>query len=593
MKKILFVSPTGTLDNGAEISITNLMVFLSNLGYTVYNTVPTVGHRASEDYTQKMNQAGIRLFHLETRQWWWEEAPAHSPFYEDEKAIYYQKNIFELRKIIREEAIDVVVSNTVNVFQGAFAAAAENVRHIWLIHEFPLEEFAYYKTLLPCIESLSDSIFSVDGNLETYLKERLQSKDLLSSFIPFSHVQLERELPEGKDTRIVSIGRINENKNQLELLEAYELLSQPRPDLVFIGGWDDSYKKKCDQFIAEKELDRVSFSGNLADPWEMVTNKDMLVINSKMETFGLVYVEGLLNGVPVLASDNLGYQSVKKVFESGQQYALGNVEELVTHLSDMIQNFEHYKYSSILQRENVREKYIIENAYKNILTSLDDDECRTKMSLSIASLFGGADPFRVLSPSNRDNITIYFGHDNQGISENNAKKFSFQDSGIVEFKVAEGVHTVRVDMTERPSYFETVKLVNSEFETEIIPNQTNAVQLNDSFFFFEPDPQIFYDVSKFPKGNYRLIYQSYSFEEEETTAFLPRHLVTRLLASKNKSAIQSQRMNDFILENQILSQKNNSLKEELKKLTADYHAVIGSRRWIIPTKIINFLRRKK
>lgn len=37
--------------------------------------------------------------------------------------------------------MDLVISNTVNVFQGALAAAFEDVKHFWLIHEFPGGEF--------------------------------------------------------------------------------------------------------------------------------------------------------------------------------------------------------------------------------------------------------------------------------------------------------------------------------------------------------------------------------------------------------------------------------------------------------------------
>ena len=41
-KNILFISPTGTLDNGAEISITNLMNYLVSRGHNVYNVFPNV-----------------------------------------------------------------------------------------------------------------------------------------------------------------------------------------------------------------------------------------------------------------------------------------------------------------------------------------------------------------------------------------------------------------------------------------------------------------------------------------------------------------------------------------------------------------------
>ena len=39
-KKILFISPTGTLDNGAEISIVNLMEYLVETGHQVINAIP-------------------------------------------------------------------------------------------------------------------------------------------------------------------------------------------------------------------------------------------------------------------------------------------------------------------------------------------------------------------------------------------------------------------------------------------------------------------------------------------------------------------------------------------------------------------------
>ena len=49
-KTILFISPTGTLDNGAEISIVNLMKFLVKKGYRVLNVVPDYKVPSKEEY---------------------------------------------------------------------------------------------------------------------------------------------------------------------------------------------------------------------------------------------------------------------------------------------------------------------------------------------------------------------------------------------------------------------------------------------------------------------------------------------------------------------------------------------------------------
>ncbi|WEM60652.1 hypothetical protein P1T46_05660 [Streptococcus parauberis] len=50
MKNILFISPTGTLDNGAEQSITSLMGHLAESGYHIINVVPSENHSTTENY---------------------------------------------------------------------------------------------------------------------------------------------------------------------------------------------------------------------------------------------------------------------------------------------------------------------------------------------------------------------------------------------------------------------------------------------------------------------------------------------------------------------------------------------------------------
>ena len=109
VKRILFISPTGTLDNGAEKSITNLMVYLSEIGYDIYNVYPENGHPTHASYESKLSNVNVHLFPLSTIKWWWEEAPGDRLFSKEERVIYYQKNIKEIRDIIVEQDIDLVI----------------------------------------------------------------------------------------------------------------------------------------------------------------------------------------------------------------------------------------------------------------------------------------------------------------------------------------------------------------------------------------------------------------------------------------------------------------------------------------------------
>ena len=63
IKRILFVSLTGTLDNGAEKSITNLMIYLSENGYQIFNVYPENGHYTHRQYVQSLLKRTLSYFH--------------------------------------------------------------------------------------------------------------------------------------------------------------------------------------------------------------------------------------------------------------------------------------------------------------------------------------------------------------------------------------------------------------------------------------------------------------------------------------------------------------------------------------------------
>ena len=115
--KILFVSPVGAMFSGAEVSIVNLMKLLLQQGHEVYNVIPDNAPHIDKDYLRHMDTTGIKLFQLKNNQWWWPESKTLN-ISELEIQTSQQKNIEEVREIIRNEQIELVISNTVNVFRG-------------------------------------------------------------------------------------------------------------------------------------------------------------------------------------------------------------------------------------------------------------------------------------------------------------------------------------------------------------------------------------------------------------------------------------------------------------------------------------------
>ena len=379
-KTILFISPTGTLDNGAEISIVNLMKFLVDEGYRVLNVFPDYKVPSQEEYRTVLQNAGIETYGLTAVKWWWEDAPGGSPGNHFMRVTSYNKNIKDIRNVIVDNKVDLVISNTVNVFQGALAVAFENVKHFWLIHEFPEGEFGYYKEKLDFIDKFSDDIFAVTGALTEDLEKYFPNRKIYS-FAPYTQMDPKEEIKTDSNfhNRIISVGRLTQRKNQLELIKAFQLLNLEGTELVFLGAWDEDYKQICDDYIAEHHLKSISFLGHVDDPWSMITDKDLAVFPSSMETFGLVYVESVLNGIPTILSDNAGHRSAFEYMnEQGHMYHLGDLEALTRIISDTLAQFNKEKREAVQAVPSLKERYSLESVYANITEKLEDNELHHK-----------------------------------------------------------------------------------------------------------------------------------------------------------------------------------------------------------------------
>lgn len=569
VKRILFVSPTGTLDNGAEKSITNLMIYLSENGYQIFNVYPENGHYTHRQYIQSLLKKNIKLYPLQTIKWWWEEAPGDLLFSKEERSLFYQYNIKQIRDIIKNEKIDLVISNTVNVFQGSIAAACEKIPHYWLIHEFPDREFAYYKEKINYIFENSDKVFSVEGGLTETLSELTNQNSKLNSFVPYSHLSNENLIPSDK-RRIISIGKINENKNQLELLEAYVKLNRQVIPLVFIGDWEEDIKKQCDAFIKEHSLRNVHFLGFREKPWDEVTDADICVFTSKSEAFSLVFVESILKGVPSIVSNIKGYQSVSDYFQAGKSYNLNDTDELKDRIVELLDNFDDYKSRSLTIKNNSKKLYTVKNCFHSIISSLESlQENNEKTLTALDSLLGSVIPSHEIFDIKSQYISIFYSKNEEDFTEDHCYKFPFQYMDQIFFQVPMDIGKLRIDLSELPIYLESVNLkTSSDLKQEVFITATNGINTETGLLFDKNDPQILYSIDDVDSTNYVFSY-------------------------KLKDMFKLMKENSILSEIANLQSKHNQLVSDYQRLSDTYSSIINSKRWKMSSKIINFFRRSK
>lgn len=99
-------------------------------------------------------------------------------------------------------------------------------------------------------------------------------------------------------------------------------------------------------------------------------NADMFIHSSKLEGFGLVLVEAMYCGVPIISSDfKCGAKEILLNGEYGELFEVGNFEELAQKIEKLLfDNDRRQKY--ILKAKKMIKKFSMKNIlieYKKLL----------------------------------------------------------------------------------------------------------------------------------------------------------------------------------------------------------------------------------
>ncbi len=102
---------------------------------------------------------------------------------------------------------------------------------------------------------------------------------------------------------IVSYGRLHVNKGFDVLLKAASILVQRGVDFRLSIGGDGPERASLHHLTEELGLrDRVHYCGWVADPLALLDSSDLFVLSSRVEPFGIVVLEAMLRGVPIVST---------------------------------------------------------------------------------------------------------------------------------------------------------------------------------------------------------------------------------------------------------------------------------------------------
>ena len=234
-------------------------------------------------------------------------------------------------RAVRARGADAIVSNlSMSHVYGGAAARRARIPEIWWQQETPsrtLVERAAARIPTSAVVCLSDHSLAAQARLTprarlVKIPSGVNVDELHAA--RGTGASLRQQL--GWDGRPVVgiLGRLQPWKGQELFLRAAALVAAEEDSARFavvggaILGWEGDYPDRLHQLAADLGIaDRVHFSGHVDDPYAWLDMFDVAVHASKGEPFGLVIVEAMALGKPVVAAAAGGPREIVEDGESG------------------------------------------------------------------------------------------------------------------------------------------------------------------------------------------------------------------------------------------------------------------------------------
>ncbi len=317
--------------NEIELQTADSEIIYSNI---LNNSVDRIFYRLKvkkilNDIESKVDFSRVKLIHAHT-------------WYSDGGVAYLLSKKYNIPYVVTVRNSDLNVFQKYLIHERAFGKKIlEEAKSIVLIA-------ASYKSRVLNLSSLQSIIKGLENKI----------KIIPNGVDPFwiEHSRTKESKKETQDIfNILFIGKFTKDKNITALQEAVVLLHKEsgiKVKLHIVGGDGSRTKKVLKQIKAFPDL--FKYYGKVYDKEELLwifRNCDIFAMPSRYETFGLVYMESLLQGLPVLYTHNEGIDGFYKE-KIGEKVHGFSTKEIKQKLHILIINLNHYNIPSEKIKQN-------------------------------------------------------------------------------------------------------------------------------------------------------------------------------------------------------------------------------------------------
>lgn len=282
----------------------------------------------------------------------------------------------EIYKLCRKEKFDIVHTHSTKPgIVGRIAATLARVpKVIHTVHGLSFHKFVkfpkwqFYWGCEMFASLFCNQIIMVNKFYGKYFKWFQGKTTTIYNGIDFSKLQLPMQKIENEFPKILFVGRLDNPKDPLTLLNAAKIVVQKYPKTIFTLVGDGELYDKCQNYITDNNLnENIKLEGWQNNVSRYYGSHDIFAAPSIYESFGLMFVEAGYYGLPCVSTN---VEGIPEVVENGQTGILCNPKDtdaLANNLIELIENKSlrelmghqaHKRVTALFSNETMTAEYI-------------------------------------------------------------------------------------------------------------------------------------------------------------------------------------------------------------------------------------------
>lgn len=281
-----------------------------------------------------------------------------------------KRRFLKLRNIWKSEQPDVIISFIgKNNFMAILTAWGLDIPVVTSVRGDPNEEYSSKtaKFLAKTLMGKATGIVLQTQDAMNYFPKRMHKKAIILDN-PLNPEFIEEYYEGKRSNEIVSVGRIDSNKNQKLIIDAFYQITEEFPNMKLVLYGDGEDREKLLNYVQNNPYsERILFPGAVNNVKERIKKAKLFVLSSNTEGMPNALMEALALGIPGISTDCPcgGPKMLMDGKENGILVPVGDSIKMAEAMRTILGNEElwnrysrnAYKITESLHPDKVNEKW--------------------------------------------------------------------------------------------------------------------------------------------------------------------------------------------------------------------------------------------